>query len=90
MKFPSIIGTSNNLINSLAGCDFVCQTIRNKIRTMQVNISIKIYLDHSIPIANYKKAVDVRYYSMMFGDSKLDIIENVEKLSTKPQPAIKG
>lgn len=81
MKSPIIIATSDNLINSLGGYEFVCQTIKNKTRTMQVNIPIKIHLDHSTSIENCKKDVDAGYDSVMFDGSKLDIIENVEKTS---------
>ncbi|PTG48061.1 ketose-bisphosphate aldolase [Staphylococcus cohnii] len=79
MESPIIIATSDNIVDLLGGYKFICQTIRNKIHSMQVNIPIKIHLDHSTSIENCKKAVDAGYDSVMFDGSKLDIVDNVKK-----------
>lgn len=77
LQSPIIIGTTDKNISYLGGYKFICDTIRNKIDSMEITIPVYIHLDHGLTVESCKKAVDVGYDSVMFDGSSLEISENI-------------
>lgn len=78
-RSPIIIGTTDKVIEFLGGYQFICSTIKNKIKAMDVTIPVIVHLDHGLTVENCKKAVDAGYDSVMFDGSKLPIEENIKQ-----------
>ncbi|WP_241961691.1 ketose-bisphosphate aldolase [Staphylococcus succinus] len=78
LNAPIIIGTTDKNIEYLGGYDFIYQTIKNKIKAMQITVPVSIHLDHGLTVENCKSAVDAGYDSVMFDGSKLSIEENIK------------
>lgn len=75
---PIIIGTTDKNIEYLGGYQFILDTIKNKVRTMQITVPVLVHLDHGLSVENCKCAVDAGYDSVMFDGSKLSIEENIK------------
>jgi|SRR5699024_2786498 len=73
---PIIIGTTDKNIPFLGGYEFIAETIKKKIKTMNVTVPVIVHLDHGLSVEGCKKAVDAGYDSVMFDGSKLPIEEN--------------
>lgn len=78
-RSPIILGTTDKVIEFLGGYQFICSTIKNKIKAMDITIPVIIHLDHGLTVENCKKAVDAGYDSVMFDGSKLPIDENIKQ-----------
>ena len=78
-RSPIILGTTDKVIEFLGGYQFICSTIKNKIKAMDITIPVIIHLDHGLTVENCKKAVDAGYDSVMFDGSKLSIDENIKQ-----------
>ncbi|MDK7753141.1 ketose-bisphosphate aldolase [Staphylococcus ureilyticus] len=78
-RSPIIIGTTDKVIEFLGGYQFICSTIKNKIKAMDVTIPVIVHLDHGLTVENCKQAVDAGYDSVMFDGSKLPIEENIKQ-----------
>lgn len=78
-RSPIILGTTDKVIDFLGGYQFICSTIKNKIKAMGITIPVIIHLDHGLTVENCKKAVDAGYDSVMFDGSKLPIDENIKQ-----------
>ena len=72
-----ILGTTDKVIDFLGGYDFICKTIKNKVKSMNITVPVIIHLDHGLTLEGCKKAVDAGYDSVMFDGSKLPIDENI-------------
>ena len=78
-RSPIILGTTDKVIEFLGGYQFICSTIKNKIKAMDITIPVIIHLDHGLTVENCKKAVEAGYDSVMFDGSKLSIDENIKQ-----------
>lgn len=78
-RSPIILGTTDKVIEFLGGYQFICSTIKNKIKAMDITIPVIIHLDHGLTVENCKKAVDAGYDSVMFDGSKLPIDDNIKQ-----------
>ncbi|WP_039067964.1 ketose-bisphosphate aldolase [Staphylococcus shinii] len=76
---PIIVGTTDKVVEFLGGYHFICTTIKNKIKAMNITIPVIVHLDHGLTVENCKKAVDAGYDSVMFDGSKLPIEENIKQ-----------
>ncbi|WP_323707044.1 class II fructose-1,6-bisphosphate aldolase [Mammaliicoccus vitulinus] len=76
-RSPIILGTTDKVIDFLGGYDFICKTIKNKVKSMNITVPVIIHLDHGLTLEGCKKAVDAGYDSVMFDGSKLPIDENI-------------
>lgn len=75
---PIIIGTTDKNIPFLGGYDFIAETIKNKVKTMNITVPVIVHLDHGLSVQGCKKAVDAGYDSVMFDGSKLPIKDNIQ------------
>lgn len=78
-RSPIIVGTTDKVVEFLGGYHFICTTIKNKIKTMNITIPVIVHLDHGLTVKNCKKAVDAGYDSVMYDGSKLSIEENIKQ-----------
>lgn len=54
-RSPIILGTTDKVIEFLGGYQFICSTIKNKIKAMDITIPVIIHLDHGLTVENCKK-----------------------------------
>lgn len=78
-RSPIIVGTTDKVVEFLGGYHFICTTIKNKIKAMNITIPVIVHLDHGLTVENCKKAVDAGYDSVMYDGSKLSIEENIKQ-----------
>ncbi|MEJ7451011.1 ketose-bisphosphate aldolase [Staphylococcus xylosus] len=78
-RSPIIVGTTDKVVEFLGGYQFICTTIKNKIKAMNTTIPVIVHLDHGLTVENCKKAVDAGYDSVMYDGSKLSIEENIKQ-----------
>ncbi|WP_426443714.1 class II fructose-bisphosphate aldolase [Staphylococcus xylosus] len=78
-RSPIIVGTTDKVVEFLGGYQFICTTIKNKIKAMNTTIPVIVHLDHGLTVENCKKAIDAGYDSVMYDGSKLSIEENIKQ-----------